>query len=151
MDIRLDNVSHPAVVDLIALHLEEMHATSPADSVHALGTSGLTAPDVTVWSAWEGDALLGIGALKELSAEHGEIKSMRTAPTHHRKGVGASLLAHLLAEARSRGYQRVSLETGTQSFFAPAHRLYARHGFSDCAPFGDYVPDPNSRYMTLVL
>lgn len=151
MEIRRDNLTHPAVLELIEQHLEEMHANSPACSMHALDASGLTGADIAVWSAWEGESLLGIGALKEIAHDHGEIKSMRTTPAAVRRGVGSALLGHLLDEARQRGYQRVSLETGSQDFYEPAHRLYGRHGFKDCEPFGDYTVDPNSRYMSLPL
>jgi putative acetyltransferase len=151
MRFEVDDLSRPAVRALVDEHLDDMHATSPPESVHALDHAQLRAEHVTFFTLWDGERLLGCGALKELSAEHGEIKTMRTVQAARGAGVGSAVLAHLLAEARRRGYARVSLETGTQDFFAPARRLYARHGFVECPPFGDYVLDPNSVFMTLSL
>jgi putative acetyltransferase len=148
MRIVPDDLTAPAVRDLIAEHLDEMYATSPAESVHALPLAALESPDVTVWSAWDGDEALGCGALKELDETHGEIKSMRTRAAARGRGVGAAILATILAEASARGYRRLSLETGSEEHFAPARRLYARHGFAECPPFADYVEDPNSVFMT---
>ena len=136
---------------LIDDHLADMHATSPAESVHALDHTGLRTAKVSMWTISRNDALLGCGALKELSASEGEIKAMRTTPEARGSGVGARMLAFLLVQARERGYQRLSLETGTQPFFAPARRLYERHGFAECPPFADYVLDPASVFMTLEL
>jgi putative acetyltransferase len=113
--------------------------------------SGLRAADVTFWSIWRGEALAGFGALKQLSAGHGEVKSMRTAAPFLRQGAASALLRHIIAEAQRRGYTRLSLETGSMPFFAPAHRLYRSFGFVECKPFGDYRPDPNSTFMTLSL
>jgi putative acetyltransferase len=111
----------------------------------------LRRPDVSFWSAWEGETLLGCAALRELDATHGELKSMRTAPAARGRGVARALLAHVLAEARARGYARLSLETGSQPGFEPARRLYASAGFGRCAPFGDYAEDPYSVFMSLDL
>lgn len=146
--IEVDDLTRPAVQRLLADHLADMHATSPAESVHALDLSGLAAPSVTVWTAWSGAALLGCAALKALSPVEGEIKSMRTAPEARGRGVAGRMLAHVIDEARSRGYRRLSLETGAEEFFAPARRLYSRFGFVECAPFGEYGPDPLSVFMT---
>ncbi len=151
LDIRPDDLSGTPIRALLAEHLRRMHEISPPESVHALDLDGLRAPDVTFWSAWSEGELLGCGALRELDAAHGEVKSMRTAAAHLRKGVAAAMLRHLLAEARRRGYARVSLETGSQPPFEPARRLYASFGFLPCAPFADYVEDPNSVFMTLAL
>lgn len=151
MRIVPDDLTAPAVRDLIAEHLDEMHATSPAESVHALPLAALESPDVTVWSAWDGDEVLGCGALKELDATHGEIKSMRTREAARGRGVGAAILATIMTEAADRGYRRLSLETGSEDHFAPARRLYARHGFVECGPFADYIDDPLSVFMTLEL
>lgn len=151
MDIRIDDPSHPALARLLQSHLQSMSEHSPPESIHALDLSALCHPDVTLWSAWEGEELLGCGALKALDEEHGEIKSMRTAPAHLRRGVAAALLDRILDEARRRGYRRLSLETGSAAAFAPARALYARFGFRDCAPFGSYVEDPYSVFMTRVL
>lgn len=149
--ITVDDLSGPEIAALLTAHLADMYATSPAESVHALDLTALRKPEITFWSVWEGTELLGCGALKELDPLHGEIKSMRTASHHTGRGIAGLLLRHVITEARGRGYQRLSLETGTQDFFAPAHRLYLRHGFTECPPFADYTDDPNSRYMTLAL
>jgi len=121
---------------------------SPHESVHALPIEGLRRPEISFWSVWESGELLGCGALKELDSQHGEIKSMRTSRPHQRRGVATAMLHHILAEARRRGYRRVSLETGSQAAFEPARQLYARAGFTYCGPFADYVDDPNSVFMT---
>ena len=121
---------------------------SPPESVHALDVESLCAADITFWTAWDGSALLGCAALRELDPRHGEIKSMRTAREHLRKGVAAAMLEHLILEAERRAYARLSLETGSMQAFAPARALYERYGFAYCAPFADYVPDPNSVFMT---
>lgn len=143
------------VRQLLDEHLTDMYTTSPAESVHALDHSALLAPTVTFWTARDDDgALLGCGALSELDDPehtHAEIKSMRTAAQARGRGVASALLDTVLAEARRRGRTRVSLETGTQDYFAPARRLYARHGFTECGPFGSYTLDPHSVFMTLEL
>ena len=148
MDIRLDDLRGPEIIQLIRDHLESMAQQSPPESVHALDLDALRQPDVTFWSVWSGSELMGCGALKELNAQHGEIKSMRTATQHRRKGVAAKLMQHLLAEASQRSYRRLSLETGSQESFEPARNLYVSFGFQYCAPFADYVEDPNSVFMT---
>ncbi|MBK81990.1 MAG: hypothetical protein CMQ43_13865 [Gammaproteobacteria bacterium] len=151
MQIRRDDLTGAPIAALLREHLAEMAAHSPPESTHALDLDGLRGDDVTLWTAWQGEALLGCGALKELDAGHGEIKSMRTAPDHRRRGVAARLLEHLIAEARRRGYARLSLETGSMAHFEPARALYERFGFRYCAPFGSYAEDPNSVFMTLDL
>jgi putative acetyltransferase len=151
MDLRLDDLRHPAVIALLQEHLDWMHRTSPPESVHALDLDALRQPDIAFWTLWDGETLAGCGALRALDATHGEVKSMRTAQTHLRRGVAATMLDHILAEARRRGYARLSLETGSMDYFAPARALYARAGFRPCAPFGDYVEDPNSVFMTRAL
>jgi putative acetyltransferase len=148
MDIRIDDLQGPAVRGLLAEHLHSMTLHSPPESIHALDLTGLQAADVTFWSVWDGTELLGCGALKELDPAHGEIKSMRTASRHLRRGVARAMLGHILAEARRRGYARLSLETGTAAAFEPAHRLYASAGFVLCCPFADYAEDPYSVFMT---
>lgn len=148
MQIRIDDLQGPEVRRLLSEHLHSMTLHSPPESIHALDISGLRAPDVTFWAAWEGSELLGCGALKELDPEHGEIKSMRTVTTHLRKGVARALLTHIIDEARRRGYVRLSLETGSAAAFEPAQRLYASAGFAFCQPFADYVEDPYSVFMT---
>jgi len=148
MRIRVDDLSGDAVRQLLAEHLHSMTLHSPPESIHALDLTGLRAPDVTFWTAWLGDELLGCGALKELDPGHGEIKSMRTATPHLRRGVGRAMLDFILAEARRRGYRRLSLETGSAAAFEPARRLYASAGFTYCQPFAGYVEDPYSQFMT---
>ena len=147
MQIRIDDLTGSAIAELLREHLENMAENSPPESRHALNLEQLRRPEITFWTAWSGDDLLGCGALKELDRQHGEIKSMRTALQHRRKGVAATLLAHILEEAKKRKYKRVSLETGSMEAFAPAHRLYARFGFRECGPFADYSEDPNSLFM----
>lgn len=151
MRITTDKLTHPAVLALIREHLDGMHENTPPESVHALDISGLQAPEVTFWTAWEGDELLGCGALKEIAADHGEIKSMRTVAEHLRRGVAEALLERIIAVARERGYSRLSLETGADGPFEAALRFYRKHGFEYCEPFADYKPDPLSRFMTLSL
>jgi putative acetyltransferase len=148
VEIRRDDLRGDQVLALIAEHLRGMHAASPAESVHALGVEALRGPEITFWSAWEGAELLGCGALKELDPRQGEIKSMRTAAPHLRKGVAAAMVRHIVEEATRRGYTRLSLETGSMDEFAPARTLYAKYGFTVCGPFADYGDDPNSTYMT---
>ena len=146
-----DNLSSPKVIALLREHLENMLAITPAESVHAFDLARLKMPEVTCWSAWEGEELLGFGALKFLDDGAAEIKSMRTSSLHLRKGVARSLLKHILAIAGARLYRRVYLETGSSPSFAPARSLYRSFGFVFCGPFGEYVPDPNSSFMTLEL
>ena len=148
MEFRLDDLSGAAIRALLGQHLASALEHSPPESVHALDIDGLRQPGVTFWSAWSEGELLGCCALKELDAAHGEVKSMRTADAHQRRGVGASLLQHLLEQARRRGYQRLSLETGSMAAFAPARALYARFGFAPCPPFGEYIEDPYSVFMS---
>ena len=148
MLIRVDDLAGTEIRGLLEEHLADMRAISPPESVHALDLDGLRRPEITFWTAWSGNALLGCGALKELSPDHGEVKSMRTARAHRRSGVARAMLAHIVAAARRRGYQRLSLETGSMAEFAPARSLYERFGFRYCEPFAGYVDDPNSVFMT---
>lgn len=143
-----DDLGGEAIAGLLRFHLEGMQRWSPPGSVHAMPIARLRQPDVTFWSGWDGSELAGCGALKELAPAHGELKSMRVAPAYLGKGVGRALLLHLLAEARSRGYARVSLETGRPEPFHPAQNLYRAHGFIECPPFADYVADDFSLCMT---
>jgi putative acetyltransferase len=151
MIIRVDDLRHPAVHALLNEHLQNMYELSPADSVHALNLERLRVPEITFWTAWEDDLLLGCGALKELDRKHGEIKSMRTPLAHRRKGAGRAILAHIIGVAKGRGYERLSLETGSAEAFKPAQKLYESFGFTYCGPFGDYGEDSNSVFMTLRL
>jgi len=151
LDIRVDNLDSPEVLALLREHLDSLAPTAPRESRHALDVAGLRSPDVTFWSIWEGRELAGFGALKRLTHTHAEVKSMRTAASRLRRGVASTMLRHLIQEAVSRGYSRLSLETGSMAFFDPARRLYASFGFIPCPPFGDYKPDPNSVFMTMQL
>ena len=150
-EIKLDDLSSPEIAQLLGDHLREMHEQSPPGSVHALDLNELKMPEITFWAIWDGDALVGCGALKELNREHAEIKSMRTSPAFRGRGAGKLMLHHIIEEARKRNYKRISLETGSMEFFDPARRLYESHGFAYCGPFADYALDPNSVFMTLEL
>ncbi len=144
-----DLPSRPDVVSLLEEHLADMYATSPPESVHALDLAALLRPEITFVTARDGDGtLLGCGALKRLDDGHGELKSMRTTAAARGRGVAAAVLEHLLVLATERGHTRVSLENGPQEYFAAARRLYGRHGFVECGPFGDYSLDPHSVFMT---
>jgi putative acetyltransferase len=136
---------------LLEYHFTTARAETGRGSAHALDLSGLKSPDIYFYSAWDGDSVIAIGALKQLSESHGEIKSMHTEQTHRRKGAGSAMLRHIIAKARKKKFSRLSLETGSWPYFIPARELYKRHGFVECPPFGDYVPDSNSIFMTLEL
>lgn len=151
MYIKRDDLSGPEIRALLEEHLRSMYSISPPESVHALDLDGLRKPEISFWTVWSGNELLGCGALKELDTHHGEIKSMRTASAHRRKGVARAVLIYIISEARKRGYTRLSLETGSQPAFEPARRLYESFGFCDCGPFDGYVEDPNSVFMTRAL
>ncbi len=148
MQIRQDDLSGVKITDFLREHLENMHEITPPESIHALGLEALRSPDITFWSAWEGDTLLGCGALKELDAKTGEVKSMRTAEAYRGQGVGKGMLEHILEEAERRGHSTLNLETGAMPEFTPARTLYLRYGFEICGPFADYTDDPNSVFMT---
>ena len=136
---------------LLEYHVRIARSETGRCSAHALDLDSLRTPDISFYSAWDGETLLGIGALKRLSPTHGEIKSMHTAEASRRKGVGAAIVRHIVDAARSAGMTRVSLETGSWPYFVPARALYQSQGFVECGPFGDYKPDPNSVFMTLGL
>jgi putative acetyltransferase len=147
VEIRIDDLSGAEIRKLLEKHLANMRKISPPESIHALPLERLREREITFWTAWEKGELLGCGALKELDARHGEIKSMRTSSQHLRKGVAKALLDHIIGEAERRGYRRLSLETGSMEAFEPARQLYARAGFTFCEPFADYIDDPNSVFM----
>ena len=151
MEIREDDLSSAATLELLRLHLAGMHANSPPSHVFALDLSGLQAPNVTVWSAWMDEEICGMAALKLLDAASGEIKSMRTHPDHLRQGIGAALLEHVIKEAHFRGLRRLSLETGQGPAFEPALALYRRRGFTDGEAFADYVRSPFNQFLHLTL
>ena len=151
MEIKLDDLSGPEIRALLEEHLRNMYSISPPESVHALDINALRRPEISLWTVWSKGQLLGCGALKELDVQHGEIKSMRTAMAHRRKGVARAVLTHVIEEARKRKYARLSLETGSEHEFEPARRLYESFGFKYCGPFEGYVEDPNSVFMTKLL
>ncbi|HEX5090437.1 MAG TPA: GNAT family N-acetyltransferase [Nocardioides sp.] len=152
-DVRVvvDDPARAEVAALLADHLAAMHEYSPRCAVYALDAAGVAAADVTFWTAWAGIELAGCGALKELGPTRGEVKSMRTAPAHLRRGVAARILAEVVGAARERGYLELLLETGSGPAFDPAHALYRRFGFEPCGPFGDYPESPFSRFFRLAL
>lgn len=147
MEIKIDNLLGAEIANFLEEHIQEMKAVSPPESKHALDLEGLRKPEITFWTVWDNDNLVGCGAIKKLDAEHAELKSMRTKVSCRGKGVASMLLKHILNEAKLRGYQRVSLETGSMPFFDPARNLYRKYGFKDCAPFATYKEDPNSFFM----
>jgi len=149
--IRVDDLRGPEIRALLEEHLRQMRELSPPGSVHALDLDALRRPEITFWTAWQAGALVGSGALKQLDARHGEIKSMRTASSVRRQGVARRMLAHIMENAQRSGLQRLSLETGAQPGFAAARSLYASFGFVPCEPFADYRPDDNSVFMTRTL
>lgn len=151
LEIRVDNLENEQVINLLEEHLSAMEHTAPAESRHALDISGLLEDGVTCWSIWDDTQLAGFGALKQLSSEHAEIKSMKTSIGYLRRGVASAVLKHIIQEARDRAYVRLSLETGSMDFFAPARNMYTLFGFGVCDPFGSYEKDPNSVFMTCYL
>jgi putative acetyltransferase len=149
MKITLGDLTDPRVIDLLQCHLTTARAHTPLGSAHALDLVQLQAPAITFWTAWDRDTLIAVGALKQLTEDHGEVKSMHTAALVRRRGIGTAMLEHIIAFARSRGISRLSLETGSWDYFRPAVALYRKHGFIECQPFADYQQDPNSIFMTL--
>ncbi|KHA60995.1 acetyltransferase [Vibrio variabilis] len=148
MEIRIDDLSGGEVLQLLQEHLQDMYATSPPESVHALDVDALKAPEITFYSGWVGEKLLGCVAIKSLSGQHVELKSMRTSSNARNQGVASGLLEHVIQQAGAKGYKTISLETGSQAFFQPARSLYEKYGFEYCGPFGGYKEDPHSRFMT---
>ncbi|MEZ0069668.1 putative acetyltransferase [Streptacidiphilus sp. MAP12-20] len=151
MKIVIDDLTGSDIAAFLEAHVEQLRSISPPESTHALDLDGLRRPEVTFWSVYDGDALVGCGAVKRLDAEHAELKSMRTDTTRKRSGIASFLLGHIIDEARAMGFTRLSLETGSTEFFQPARSLYAKFGFEPCAPFGDYRPDPHSAFLTRAL
>jgi putative acetyltransferase len=145
------DLDDPRVVDLLHTHVTSARAQTAPGSAHALDLAGLKSSDISVWTIWEDQTLAGVGALKRLSDDHGEVKSMHTAQVMRGKGAGSAMLRHIIEAAKARGIARLSLETGSWEYFDPARRLYREHGFVECRPFADYVLDPNSVFMSLEL
>jgi putative acetyltransferase len=151
IDIREDDLSGEQTRELLRYHLAGMHAHTPVGHVFALDLSGLKASDVTVWTAWIGTRIAGIGALRQLADGNGEVKSMRTHPEFLRRGVGSAVLEHIIDEARMRGMRRLSLETGRDPAFEPALALYRKRGFLDGEPFADYARSDFNQFLHLLL
>lgn len=151
MEIHLDDLSGGEVIALLHEHLADMYATSPPESVHALDVDALKASNIRFFSAWQDGELAGCVAIKALDSQLAELKSMRTATAFRGHGVGQALLQFVIDHAKVQGFSALNLETGTQDYFAPARNLYHKFGFTDCGPFGQYKPDPNSHFMTLSL
>ena len=151
MDIRRGTLSDERILELLRYHFKTCHEVTPPGSAHVFDVPRLAAPGLAFWSAWEGEVLLGVGAMKPLDETHGEVKSMHTAEAAQRRGLASALLRHIIATSRQRGLKRLNLETGSFGYFAPAVALYKSHGFEECPPFGDYKPDPNSVFLTLAL
>lgn len=151
MQIRLDDLTGGEVIELLCEHLADMYATSPPESVHALDVDALKASNIRFFSAWQDDVLAGCVAIKALNNDMAELKSMRTTKAYRGKGVGQALLQFIIEHAKTQGFSSLSLETGTQDYFAPARSLYRKFGFTECGPFGRYKLDPNSHFMTLKL
>lgn len=151
MEITVDDLTGPEIAAFLEEHICNMRSVSPPESKHALDLAGLRKPEITFWTLWHEKQIAGCCALKELDARHGEIKSMRTSVAMRNRGIGSTLLTHIIREATTRGYTRLSLETGSMPFFAPARRLYVRFGFQECGPFASYKEDPNSVFYTKAL
>ncbi|WP_233842435.1 GNAT family N-acetyltransferase [Dyella sp. 2HG41-7] len=151
MRIVSGDLDDPRVVRLLNIHVTTARAETARDSAHALDIDALRSPDIRFWAAWNTDELLAVGALRQLSAELGEVKSMHTAHAARRLGAGSAMLRHIIDAAANMGLSRLALETGSWDYFIPARAFYKRHGFVECPPFGDYVADPNSVFMTLAL
>lgn len=151
MDVRRGDLSDERVIALLRYHFDKCHEVTPSGSAHVFDASRLAEPEIDFWAAWEGEMLLGVGAMKSLDLEHGEVKSMHTAEAARRRGAASAILRQIIASSRARGLKRLSLETGSFAYFAPAVALYKAHGFVECPPFGIYRPDPNSLFLTLRL
>ncbi|MAM86210.1 MAG: GNAT family N-acetyltransferase [unclassified Hahellaceae] len=151
MEIQLDNLQGRAIAEFLQQHIEDMKATSPPESKHALDIEGLRAPEISFWTVYSGAELVACGALKEIDPFHGEVKSMRVHASARGTSIGSKLLRHLVEVAKNRRYRALMLETGSMAFFQPARNLYLKHGFAYCGPFGPYEEDPNSVFMVLHL
>jgi putative acetyltransferase len=148
ISIRPGDLDDARIVALLRHHFDTCHAVTPPGSAHVFDVARLKSPDVDFFAAWQGGTLLGVGAVKYLTPEHGEVKSMHTSQAARRRGTASAILAHIVETARAKGVARLSLETGSFGYFAPARAFYRAHGFSDCPPFGDYKADRNSVFLT---
>lgn len=151
MQIYLDDLQGAEIARFLEAHIQDMRSISPPESKHALDLHALRSKEICFWTIYEDAQLLGCGALKQLSSDHAEIKSMRTLADMRGKGVASTLLSHIVTEAQKRGYKKISLETGSMDFFVPARKLYEKFGFTYCEPFADYKLDPYSLFMTKIL
>lgn len=151
MFIKKDDLSSPDIISLLQEHLDDMYATSPPESVHALDIDALKKSDISFFSAWHGQDLLGCAAIKQHNSSLAELKSMRTSKIARGKGVASNLLQHIVETAITAGYEKIALETGTQQYFEAARNLYHKFGFRQCEPFAQYEEDPNSVFMSLLL
>lgn len=151
MEIRLGDLDDPRIIGLLRYHFDKCHEVTPPGSAHVFDVSKLKSVDVDFFAAWEGEILLGVGAVKYIEPQHGEVKSMHTAEAARRKGVGRAILDHIVTAAKTKGVERLSLETGSFRYFEPAVAMYRAAGFEDCEPFGSYKPDPNSLFLTRVI
>jgi putative acetyltransferase len=151
MQISRGDLSDERILRLLRYHFDKCHEVTPPGSAHVFDVSRLAAPEIDFWAAWDGDTLLGVGAMKPLDATHGEVKSMHTAEIARRRGVASTMLKHIIDTSRQRSLKRLSLETGSFGYFEPAVALYKSHGFTECLPFGDYRPDPNSVFLTRII
>ena len=151
LSIAVADFQDVALLTFLQAHLDDLAPTAPPDSQHALDAVGLQDSGVRLWVARDGRDLVGTVALAQISAQHEELKSMRTDPSRRGQGIASTLLLHALNDAKSRGVNRVSLETGSMGFFAPARAFYRKHGFVECGPFNSYIEDPNSTFMTLLI
>lgn len=151
IEIRRGNLDDPRIVALLRYHFDKCHEVTPPGSAHVFDVKRLDAPDIDFFAAWDGESLLGVGAVKYLDSRHGEVKSMHTSEAARRRGVGSAILQHIMKAAMGRGVKRLSLETGSFGYFEPAVALYKAHGFEECEPFGSYRPDPNSLFLTRLI
>jgi len=151
VDIRVDDLSGRDIAAFLKDHIDDMISVSPPQSRHVLDLDGLRQAAITFWTMRVADQVIACGALKAISADHAEIKSMRTAQGHRGRGIASLMLRHIIGEAKARGYRRLSIETGSMEFFKPARALYAKHGFAVCPPFANYGEDPNSVFMSIEL
>ena len=151
MKIVVEDLSGPEIAAFLAEHVQQMRSITPLENAFALDLDGLRQPDITFWSVWDDDRVVGCGAIKRLDADHAELKSMRTATARKRSGIASLLLEHIIAEARQMGFLRLSLETGSAEFFRPARSLYEKFGFRYCEPFADYQTSPHNVFLTRAL
>ena len=151
IDIRRGNLDDPRIVALLRYHFDKCHEVTPPGSAHVFDVKRLDATDIDFFAAWDGDTLLGVGAVKYLDPLHGEVKSMHTSESARRRGVGSAILQHIMKAAQIKGVERLSLETGSFGYFEPAVALYKAHGFEECEPFGNYRPDTNSLFLTRLI